>query len=167
MERIDPPDSHYLSAAMGWTDLGNFAEAKAELQKVASTLAHHPVVLEVAWAIHAGAKDWAEALKAAEQLVAHAGEHASGWLHRAYAMRRAPGGGIKAAWDALLPAVDQFPGESTIPYNLACYACQMGDLEEARRWLRRALAVGEKGRIKTMASADADLQPLWPEIKSL
>ena len=73
----------------------------------------------------------------------------------------------QAAWDALIPAVDRFPEEATIPYNLACYACQLDKVDEARRWFLRALAVGEKGKLKCMASSDPDMKPLWSEIKGL
>lgn len=167
MEILGPPDIHYLSGAMGWVELGNIAEAKLELAKVSPALAKHPTVLEVSWALHASEQNWPEALRDAEQLVECAADHASGWLHRAYALRRTPGGGLKAAWDALLPVVDRFPNEATIPYNLACYACQLQQLDEARRWLQRAIAVGQKIKIKSMAISDKDLEPLWPEIKSL
>jgi tetratricopeptide (TPR) repeat protein len=167
MEILGPPDIHYLSAAVGWVELGNLDEAKAELARVSSEWTSHPNVLNVRWAIHAAEKDWAQALAVGQQLVDSAGEHATGWLHRAYAARRAPGGSLKAARDALLPAVDRFPDEATIPYNLACYACQLGELDEARLWVQRALAVGEKPKLKAMALCDDDLRPLWAEIKNL
>jgi tetratricopeptide (TPR) repeat protein len=167
MQTVGPPDTHHLSAAMGWMELGNLVEARAELAKVAPELIEHPAVLEVTWALEAAALNWPEALRTAEQLVRNAGDRASGWLHLAYALRRAPGGGLEAAWKALLPAVDRFPEEATIPYNLACYACQLGQLDEARRWLQRALGVGERAKIKSMASSDSDLEPLWSEIKGL
>ena len=69
------------------------------------------------------------------------------------------------AWNALLPAFDLFPKQPTIPYNLSCYACQMGQLDAARLWLKRAADIGGKDKIKTMALEDADLEPLWNEIK--
>jgi hypothetical protein len=50
------------------------------------------------------------------------------WIHQAYALRRMTGGGIKAAWDARLPAADRFPSQPMIAFNLACYACQLGRL---------------------------------------
>lgn len=167
MEIIGPPDTHYLLAALGWIELGNAAEAKAELARVSPDLKEHPDVLEMTWTVHATGMNWSEALQAAEQLVMHAGDRPTGWLHRAYALRRVPGGGLEAARDALLPAADRFPEEPTIPYNLACYACQLQHLDEARLWLQRAAAVGDKGKIKAMASADSDLKPLWTEIKTL
>ena len=89
----------------------------------------------------------------------------SGWLHQAYALRRVPEGGVKQAWQALLPAFDKFPKEPVISYNLSCYACQMNQLEAARVWLKRAEFLGNKTEIKRMALKDPDLEPLWGEIR--
>jgi hypothetical protein len=85
-------------------------------------------------------------------------------LHRAYAARRATGGTITKAWELLLPAFDKFPEITTISYNLACYACQLGQLDEARRWLGEARKRGESKQILEMARRDSDLEALWPEL---
>src|SRR6266404_4186070 len=167
MEPLGPPDAHFLSAAVGWFELGNLPEAKAELAKIALDLGRHPEVLEVRWLISAQEKNWDEGLAVAGALVEVAPQRSSGWLHRAYALRRARGGGLQAAWDALLPAFENFPAEATIPYNLSCYACQMGRLDEARQWLQRAVKIAGKDPIKFMAVNDDDLEPLWREIKKL
>ena len=71
------------------------------------------------------------------------------------------------AREALLPAVKKFPEASLIPYNLACYACQLGDPAEARQWLRKAIARGEKDEIKRLALNDPDLAVLREEIALL
>jgi hypothetical protein len=97
-------------------------------------------------------------------LLNRAPERVSGWLHQAYALRRVPEGTVRRAWEVLLPAFDRFPEEFLIPYNLACYACQMQDLETARLWLHRATKICGKAKIKQMALADADLEPLWAEL---
>jgi tetratricopeptide (TPR) repeat protein len=167
MEILGPPDSHHLSAAIGWLQLGNPPEAKVELGRIQPRLALNPDVLEVWWAVHASVKDWSNALEAAEKLVFQDAKRPSGWLHRAYALRRAPQGGLQAAREALRPALDLFPENATVPYNLSCYACQLGDFDQAREWLRQALAVGDRRQMLAMAMADADLEPLWKEIKSL
>ena len=68
----------------------------------------------------------------------------------------------------LRPAFEKFPKETIIPYNLACYAAQMGRLDEAWEWLHKAMAAAESvNRIKQMALADPDLQPLLERIKDL
>ena len=77
------------------------------------------------------------------------------------------GGGIQAAWDALLPAADRFPSQLMIAFNLACYACQLGRLEEAREWLRKAMELGDEKEIKTRALDDPDLEPLSARIGKL
>src|SRR3569833_1104759 len=117
MTPIEPPDSHYLSHAVGWLELGNAAEAKAELGHLNAGLQNHPDVLEVRWAICAEEANWPEGLQVARELLVRAPERASGWLHQAYALRRVPGGGLQQAWDALLPAAEEFPAEPTVAYN--------------------------------------------------
>ena len=165
MQRIEPPDSHHLRAAIGWIELGSRAEALKELAQISPPIQGHPDVLEARWILLAGEEQWAAALDVASNLVEHAPDRASGWLHRAYAMRRAPGGGVEKAWDALQPAADKFPKEPIISYNLSCYACQMNKLQDARVWFRRALKAGDEDEIRRMALADEDLKPLWKEIE--
>jgi len=167
MQPLSPPDTHFLSAAAGWYELGNITEAKAELERISPALREHPDVLELRWLVHAQEKNWEQGLAVAEKLVEIAPERSSGWLHRAYALRRVQRGGLQTAWDALLPAFEKFPKEPTIPYNLSCYACRMGRLDEARGWLQRAVKIAGKEKIKFMALNDDDLEPLWEEIKQL
>ena len=167
VRELEPPDKHALDAAIGWLALGNFTEARAELAAIDPEFAHHPDVLEMRWAVLAHEQNWTAALPVAHALVRSCPDRVSGWLHFSYALRRVPEGGLEAAWNALLPASDKFPKEPTVLYNLACYACQMGQLEDARRWLDRALKAGEREKIKTMAMADEDLRPLWQDIRQL
>lgn len=167
MESLEPPDAHYLNAAIGWLGLGNAAEAQAELDRISQTNQLHPDVLEVRWLVCAEQKDWSGALVAARALTERAPDRPTGWLHFAYALRRVPEGGLQRAWEALRPAYDKFPNEPIIAFNLACYACQLGRLAEARKWLKTALAVGDAQKLKQMALEDGDLKPLWPEIESL
>ena len=167
MRPIEPPDAHYLLAAAGWLELGCTEDALKELEGISKLNRPHPDVLELQWMIHAERKDWTAALSTAIELVNLAPERPSGWLHRAYAVRRSPEGGLQEAWDTLLAASEKFPKEMTIPYNLSCYACQMGNLEESRKWLRLAFRIGKKDHVKKMALSDVDLQPLWEEIKGI
>ena len=167
MSKLEPPDTHCFLAAVGWLELGNLAEARAELAQVSEGQQEHPDVLELRWSISAQEKRWDEALQIAQAQVRRAPKRSSGWLHQAYALRRVPNGSIQKAWEALLPAFDKFPKEPTIPFNLSCYACQLRQLDVARDWLNRAVAVGGKEKIKQMALEDTDLEPLWAEIRQL
>ena len=165
MEKLDHPDIHVFLAAVGWLELGNTAEARAELSHISPAQQENPDVLELRWSIAVQAQDWEEGLQAAQALLRNAPHRSSGWLHQAYALRRVPGGGIEKAWAALRPAYEKFPSEVLIAFNLSCYACQLQQLDVARDWLNRAMDAAGKEKIKKMALKDEDLQPLWEEIR--
>ena len=61
MKPLPAPDSHHLQAAQGWCELHAFAEADAELDRIATSLGTHPKVLEVRWQIYANLEKWAGA----------------------------------------------------------------------------------------------------------
>jgi tetratricopeptide (TPR) repeat protein len=57
----------------------------------------------------------------------------------AYATRRTYS--IDVAMEILLNAEARFPSEAAIPYNLACYHCQRGEIEKAKRYLKKAFEI--------------------------
>jgi len=164
MKPIEPPDSHYFGAAIGWLELGNPVEANEELKQIAPELEGHPAVLALRYDIHAKSKDWERAVEAAGALVRAAPEESIGWLSLAYATRRNPGGGLPQAREILTQAQPKFPGQYLIPFNLACYECQLGNLDTARKWLEKAFAAGDAKHMKRMALRDPDLEPMWKQI---
>ena len=165
---LHPPDLHHVRAAIGWLELGNPSEAGEEIARLSAEALDNPNVLAVRWQICAATQSWEAGRDVAERQVAVAPERVDGWIHRAYAIRRAKDGGLEKARDALLPAVALFPKEPLVPYNLACYAAKSGQLEEAWDWLHKAVqAGGEKSSVQTLALADEDLQPLWERIRDL
>ncbi len=164
MNPLPPPDCFFVSAAEGWLGLGDPTAAAAELEQVGEAHRHHPAVLDLRWTLYACQKDWTGALRVAREFRASVPGEVASWLHYAYALRRTAEGGLQAAWEELLPALEKFPQDSTVPYNLACYACQLGRLGEARGLLARA-AGQNREFIQQMALRDADLEPLWTEIR--
>jgi tetratricopeptide (TPR) repeat protein len=166
VKRIEAPDAHHFNAACGWLELGNRAEARAELALISTENQSHPGVLDLNWALFAAEKNWDAAFGFAQQLITTLPDEPAGWLHCAYALRRKTGGGVELARDFLESAAEKFPQEAVIAFNLACYECQLQQLDSARRWFKRACEVGEKKEIRAMALADEDLKALWPEIQS-
>ena len=65
------------------------------------------------------------------------------------------------AYDNLHSVLDDFPDEWLMRYNLACYSCQLGKLEEAHAWLTKAKKKGGAKQINLMARNDPDLEPLF------
>lgn len=161
-------DLHHLKAAVGWLELGDAAEALKELDGMSAALQEHPDVLEARWLALARLRRWGAAAKVGRALIAVVPHRSIGWLHHAYALRRAPNGGLQAAFNALAPVAQKFPDEPTIPYNLACYTCQMQcDASEALDWLEQAMVAGDRKKILAMAMRDPDLEPLRAEIAKL
>lgn len=165
MGTLGYPDKHFVNAALGWLDLHAAAEARAELQQVSTSSTCQPEVLEVWWRVHAAEQHWDAALRVAEMELQTAPDRMSGWVDRSYSLHELRR--TQEAREALLPAMQKFPKASLIPYNLACYACQLGDPAEARQWLTKAIARGERDEIKQLALNDPDLAALREEIAKL
>jgi tetratricopeptide (TPR) repeat protein len=159
---LEPPDSFHLSAAIGWLELGNWREADEELEKIAPALRVHPHVLEIGWMIYAKAGQWERCVEIGNDLVKADVESSFGWIHRSFALHELKRS--QEAADLLVPATTLFPKEWLIRYNLACYACQLGNHKEAWKWLKIAFKLGDATKIKLMALADPDLQALRTEI---
>lgn len=165
MKELSESDKHSLRAAEGWFELGCAREAESELESLTPSVRHHPIVLELRWQILAGARQWAACVELARAITKAAPKEPLGWIHLSYALHELKR--TQEAWDNLIAVIEEFPKEPTMRYNLACYACQMGQLPEARRWLKKTFALGRKKESKQMALGDLDLKPLWPEIAEL
>jgi tetratricopeptide (TPR) repeat protein len=161
---IDFANTRRLDASVGWIGLGNLKEAEVEIEQVASEFRLHADVLEVRWEIDGRQERWESALETAELLVESYPERCSGWLHRSYCLHEL--GRTLEAWNKLISAVERFPKEATIPYNLACYACQLGNLEQAQSWLEKAASIRGRRAIKSMAVEDQDLVALRTTLSS-
>lgn len=163
MDTLEPPESHSLNAARGWLELGNVPEAWAELREILPRWHEHPDVLILMWDLYAAEKLWAKALAIARQTVNWYPNNISGWIHQSYALHELKR--TEEARDALSRAVDRFPKEGLIPYNLACYECQLGQLVAAKRWLTLAEKLDGKEVVKERALTDPDLKPLWEYLR--
>ncbi|MCS1407729.1 MAG: hypothetical protein M2R45_00889 [Verrucomicrobia subdivision 3 bacterium] len=161
---IDFQNSVFLDEAIGWLGLGNLAEAEGQINRVAPQFVRHPDVLEVRWDISGRRREWDQALSIAERLVEGYPERCSGWLHRSYCLHELRR--TLEAWNKLLPAYSKFPKEGTVPYNLACYSCQLGNLEQAKGWLEKAAKISGHQAIRSLAINDQDLIPLRDKLKT-
>ncbi|MGD0351643.1 MAG: tetratricopeptide repeat protein [Verrucomicrobiota bacterium] len=162
MKKLELSDQRHMDAAQGWLGLGNWLEANEELEQITPLMRAHPDVLLVRWHVYATAKKWEMAADIARAISEQLPENPFGWVHWAFSLHELKR--TKEAWDVLVPVVDKFPDEYIIRYNLACYACQLGNLKEALQWLKKAIDLAGKKDIRTMALDDPDLQPLWNEI---
>jgi len=158
-------DKLLLEAAQGWLELGDLVSANDELDEIAPQLRAHPDVLSVRLSIYCKAEKWDYAAEIASALCRMLPDSAFGPLHLAFALRNLER--IQEARAALLPVADKFPSEWRIAYQLACYSCKLGQLEDAFRWIGAAIDVAGKLDIRMKALYEPDLEPLWLNISEI
>jgi tetratricopeptide (TPR) repeat protein len=137
---------------------GKSLEAGLKLEKIAPNYRAHPEVLKVRYEIFRRENRWHAALDVAQAFCRAVPDKVFGWIAQAESLHRLKL--TKQAMDQLLLAVPKFPREPLIPFNLARFTCELGRLDESRRWLQRALTLGDTMQIAALAMAESDLDPL-------
>jgi len=165
MKLHEPPDSHHYRAAIGWLELGNHLEANEELELISPLNRAHPDVLELRWRVYQREKRWDACRDLAEAMIAKQAENPRGYIYQAqthYGQKE-----YQAAYEILTPVVQRFSDSWWMSYDLACYACLTGRLEEARNLLDRAFSLDPGNEAKLRSLEDPDLKALWDSIGTL
>ena len=142
---------------MGFLELGMIAEADGELDSLPPEDRDRSSVLTLRVEIYRTAKKWSLMEVVARELWKRHPDEPDYWTNLAWAVRRSDS--VVAARDILLEAVERFPGDAMTHFNLGCYACQLGDIEQAKTRVGKAIELDAK--FKLLALDDADLEPLW------
>jgi tetratricopeptide (TPR) repeat protein len=158
-------DTHHLSAAKGWVELGNHLEAFDELEKIDPLNRAHPEVLGVRWEIYTLAGRHDCALPIAEALIRMVPDRYQAHIWRAHSLHELDR--TKEAINSLTVAAGCFPDRGIIGYHLACYYAALGDLQEAKDWLKSAFRTAEAKALKLKALDDPKLKELWEKIGKL
>ena len=136
-------------------------DANAQLDYVDPFNRALPEVLRVRAAVYHRTANWDDLRSVALKLTRLEPANVQWPLSLAYATRRTAS--IEFARDILLAAKEQLPSEPVIPFNLACYYCQLGDLDAAKDYLKQAFAIDPSWRLTALD--DEDLEPLWGFLK--
>ena len=161
LAQLKHPDTMHFKAAVGWIQLGDYDSANDELENIRAEWRAHPDVLELRWLIYSHHEQWDACLDITSAIVKMAPDRVSGWVHKAYSLRRSNAGDLERAKAVLLEAAKLFPDDDMIQYNLACYCAQLGQLDAAKEHLYKSYELGDAKQIKLMALDDEDLKPLW------
>lgn len=164
MQPLSENDLQHLQAATGWIELGNWPEANEELENVEASRRAHPDVLRLRWRVYKMAGKWDGALAIAQALAKLEPDDEYGWLCLAASYHGM--GKTAEAYQTLVGVMNEFSGFAVVPYRAACYACALGKLADAKKWLAVALDNGGDN-LKLQALDDDDLQPLWKHIGNL
>jgi tetratricopeptide (TPR) repeat protein len=154
----------HLQYASGHIELGMFQEAAAELATIKQSDQLLPEVTSVRIDLHMQARHWPEVLKLAQELIHLDPGDEQGWISRAFALRELER--IEEAQAVLLEA-EPLHGKKcgVLHYNLACYACLLGNKAEAKR--RLAIALGMDKAWRQSALEDPDLRTMKTVIMAM
>ena len=150
-----------LTASIGYLELGMYVEALDELESIQPEEKNNSAVLGLRLEIYGTAQNWKMMEVVASELWKRQPDDPDNWNNLAFSIRRKDS--IKASQTLLLEALEKFPNDAMTRYNLGCYACKLGDLEDAKKLVGEAIKMDSK--FKLLALDDQDLVELWDSFK--
>jgi tetratricopeptide (TPR) repeat protein len=161
---LSPSDQIHLEAARGWLGLSDWREANDELDRITPTMRAHPSVLRTRILVCIAAEKWDLMHEIAKTLLLKLPYDGLVCIYAGMALDRL--NRTEEAYDLLASGVKRFPNQAQVHYDLACYACKIGRLNEAMSSLERAIDVSEKD-IRQQALDDPALGPIWANISEI
>jgi len=143
----------------GYLALGMLAEAAAELAAIDAADRERPEVLSARCDLFSETKDWPAMIEDGRRLASARPDHPHGWISWAFALREVQR--IAEAQAVLHEAEPLHPACGVLHYNLACYACLLGDRTMAERRLRRALQIDASWKASALDDPDLAAMRDW------
>lgn len=153
------PVATRIQYATGYLELGMLDAASDEIEAVEGEGRLSPEVLLFRSRLYNAAEQWELMEAVSKQVAKVAPADPEGWIQWGNALRFQER--FKEASQVAIKALRIHPEESHIMYNLACFHCLMGELEESRCILKRALKLNPK--LRESALDDPDLERVWTE----
>lgn len=138
-------DQQHLRSACRYIELGMFAEAQAELEEIDPFCRDLPEVLAARIPFYRALEKWDLMAIVAKKLTEWRPEEPGNFIDWAYAARR--GESIHRAHAILTRAAGLHPTDAAIQFNLACCESQLGNLDPAKTYLKRAIEIEAKYRL--------------------
>ncbi len=145
-----------VRAAQGYVELGMPREALEELGALPEASQNRIEAILMRMEILRFLKQWEECATMGQLALGRHGECGGLYLITAYAVRRSQG--LERAKALLLSGESVLKEEAMFHFNIACYECQLGNLNCAKERLQRAFALDPKYR--NVGKEDPDLTPL-------
>ena len=150
----------HIQRCDGFLDLKMIDKARLELEQIDEIHHRSDIYIKAALRLAMAESRWSDAAQFAQALSERQPNEPEFYIQLAYAVRRAES--VEAARGILLDAKKRFPKIAVIPFNLACYECQLGHPDEAMVFLEKAFKLDASFR--EQASEDDDLKPIWDRL---
>lgn len=149
-----------LQAAEGYGELGMFEEALAELAALPAHYQGELRVLQTRMFLLLQFKQFRKALEVSREICHSHPELPIGFIHAAFCLHEL--GQTLEARDVLISGPAALLEEGTYYYNLACYNAVLGEMQQARAYLKTSFKMNKKFR--EIAEHDPDLSSIWQEV---
>ncbi|HEX8371470.1 MAG TPA: hypothetical protein VF585_01715 [Chthoniobacterales bacterium] len=149
-----------LQAAEGYGELGMFDEALAELDSLPPKQQTELRVAQARMFLLLQFKQFRSALEVSRQICEDHPNLPVGFIHTAFCLHEL--GQTLEAREILIAGPQSLLEEATYYYNLACYNAVLGEMQQARAYLKTSFKMNKKFR--ELAEHDPDLSAIWQEV---
>ena len=149
-----------IRAAEGYAELGMYDDALAELDQIAANQQDGLETLRMRVEIVLRKRDWTSALRSSLKVCQLYPNDSSGFIHAAFCLHEL--GRTKEAKQTLLDGPAKLLDEPVYYYNLGCYDAVLGNLDQAKAYLRTSFRLDKSFR--DMAKSDPDLERIRDEL---
>lgn len=149
-----------LQAAEGYGELGMFEDALSELALVPQQFQQELRVTQARMFLLLQFKQFQSALEVSRKICEDHPELPIGFIHAAFCLHEL--GQTLEARDMLISGPPALLDEATYYYNLACYNAVLGEMQQARAYLKTSFKMNKKFR--EIAEHDPDLSAIWQEV---
>jgi predicted Zn-dependent protease len=150
----------HLQRCDGFLDLKMTDKARRELEQIDVAHRQSDPFIEAELRLAMADSRWSDAAQFARTLSERQPNEPVFCIQLAYSVRR--GESVEAARNILLDAKKRFPKVAVIPFNLACYECQLGHPDEAMAFLEKTFKLD--AHFREQAFEDDDLKPIWDKL---
>jgi predicted Zn-dependent protease len=145
--------------AEGYSELGMLDDAIGELAQLDAEQQDRPEILRMRIDIFLRKQSWIDALRLSQQFCAANPSEPFGFVHSAFCLHEL--GRTPEAKQTLLDGPATLLDEAVYYYNLACYDTVLGNLGQAKVYLRASFRLNKSFR--EMAKTDPDLSQIRDE----
>jgi predicted Zn-dependent protease len=149
-----------IRAAEGYAELGMPAEALAHLNEIAAEDQNRPEALRMRIQIVLQIRDWKTALELSLRMCELFPTESYGFIHAAFCLHEF--GQTAQAKEKLLAGPPSLLDEPIYYYNLGCYEAVLGNLDQAKAYLRASFRLNKSFR--DVAQQDPDLASIRDEL---
>jgi predicted Zn-dependent protease len=146
--------------AEGYSELGMLDDALEELDQLDAEQQERVEILRMRIDILLRKQLWTEALQLSQRFCATNPNQPYGFVHTAFCLHEL--GRTDEAKQTLLDGPASLLDEPVYYYNLACYDTVLGNLEQAKAYLRASFRLDKSFR--EMAKTDPDLEQIRDEV---